>query len=767
MNQLLNLITISVLCVTFAVEVPTRASADEQPAKRTDQPAAYLDAKLPIEQRIEDLLGRMTLEEKLGQLMMDGGGPSLADRTENLTNDTDIKILAQKDARGLLAEFQQGRVGSTLQVLTLKEANAIQRIARQSRLSIPVLITNDAIHGDGWTNEDTTIFPTPLTQASTFDPALAEAIGRATASETRAIGVRWIDAPTVDVARDPRWGRMGETFGEDVLLVSDMSEAAVRGMQTRTPEGWFTAAACPKHLVGGGQSVNGFNNRPFVLNEWELRTHFLPSFERCVKAGALMIMAAHNETLGIPCHSSHFLLTQVLRQEWGFEGAVTSDWGAVDGLGVTFHSVHNLNEAVAAAMNAGIDVYMIGPHYAAPLQAEIKSGHIDPKRIDQAVRRVLRVKFLLGLFEQPFADPARMKEILHSEAHRQLALDAARKGIVLLKNQNNLLPLEQPRRILVTGPNAANASVLGDWVLKPHEASAISVLRGMREQAPAGTTIAYAETGDIHSITDDAIAGAVKAARDCDVVVAVVGELSLRSDLNRMTCGENHDRFQINLVGRQDDLLRALYATGKPVVVVLVNGRALCVNEHAVKAAALVESWEPGEAGGQAIAEILYGKVNPSGRLPVTIPRTEGQIPIYYNRKMATYYDPLYWFGDGLSYTTFSYGNLRVPAKLEANQPLKVEVTVTNTGKRAGDEVVQVYTHQLVCSTIPPLKELKGYARVSLQPGESKAVTVEIPFDRLANWNPALKHVVEAGDFDLMVGSCKAQFTVAQTTEVK
>ena len=764
MKNIKNLIVICVLGMGFGAKAPALASQEEQPAARKDQPAAYLNAKLPIEQRIEDLLGRMTLEEKIGQLMMRASSGCMKDRTESVTDNADlIKALSQKDPKSIIADVLQGRVGTIHHVETLKDANAFQRIARQSRLGIPVLM---CVNGNGWTAEDTTIFPAPLSQASTFDPAVAEAIGRATGIETRATGLNWNEAPTVDVARDPRWGRMGETFGEDVLLVSDMSEAAVRGMQTRTPEGWVTVAATAKHLVGGGQSVDGFNNRPFVLNEWELRTHFLPPFERCVKAGLLMIMAAHNETLGIPCHSSRYLLTQILRGEWGFEGAVSSDWGVMNSLVTFYHVVPDMKGAMAAAMNAGVDVYMIGTQYAEPLQAAIQAGAVDPKLIDQAVRRILRVKFLVGLFDQPLADPARMKEILRCTAHRQVALEAARKGIVLLKNRKDLLPLEQPRRILVTGPNAANAAMLGDWVLKPHQANAITVLRGLREQAPAGTTITHIDSGESYSITDDAIAGAVKAARDCDVVVAVVGDMPLRGH-DRRTSGENCDRIQLNLPGRQDDLLRALYATGKPVVVVLINGRALCVKEHVDKAAALLEAWEPGESGGQAIAEILYGKVNPSGRLPVTIPRMEGQIPIVYNCKIRNPHAPLYWFGDGLSYTTFNYSNLRVPAKLEANQPLKVEVTVTNTGKRAGDEVVQVYTHQLVCSTIPPNKELKGYTRVSLQPGESKEVTVEIPFDRLANWNPALKHVVEAGDFDLMVGSSKARFSVAQTVEVK
>jgi beta-glucosidase len=758
-------------CLVFLLNA--LAGAAELPAAPAN--ATYRDPKVPIDERVDDLLARMTLDEKIGQLMMGCGGGSMGARTETLTNDADIKELARKDAGSYLAEIQQGRIGTILQVMTLKDANAIQRVAQQSRLGIPVLIATDAIHGAGWTDEDTAIFPASLGVASSFDPAIAEAIGRASAIEARATGARWIFAPNIDVARDPRWGRMGETFGEDVLLVSDMGEAFVRGMQAPTPEGWFTVAACAKHLAGGGQPVNGINNAPFALNEIELRTNFLPPFERCVRAGILSIMAAHNETLGVPCHSSRFLLDQVLRREWGFRGMVVSDWGDVDGLMSKHSSVANLNEAVAVSLGAGVDVYMLGQHYGQAMRAEIQAGRLDPKLIDQAVRRFIKIKFQVGLFDQPYTDLAKMKEILHSAAHRQLALDAARKGIVLLKNQDALLPLEQPRKILVTGPNAANAAILGDWALGRFEPGAISVLRGMREQAPAGTTIAYADTGDLYSITNASIAGAAKAAQDCDVVVAVVGEVSLRSWGKRMTCGENHDRSRLNLFGRQDDLLRALYATGKPVVVVLVNGRALCIEEHVAKAAALVEAWEPGEAGGQAIAEILYGKVNPSGRLPVTIPRHEGQLPIFYNHKKANFQvrnanengDPLYWFGAGLSYTTFRYTNIQVPARLAAHQPLKITVTVANTGKRAGDEVVLVYCRDLVRSTVPPVKELKGYARISLQPGEAKEVSVEIPFDRFASWNPELKKAVEAGQFEILIGSGKAGFTVDQTVDVK
>lgn len=727
----------------------------------------YKNKTAALDDRIQNLLSKMTLDEKIGQLMMGIGKSKLSERTELLTGDDDVRKLAEEHPDSYLNKVLAGRVGAVLQVMSRKDADIIQRAASQTRLGIPILIGTDAIHGVGWTDEQTTTFAAPINMGATFDPNLVERINRATAKEMMALGLRWNYWPNVDISRDPRWGRQGETFGEDTLLVGDLGEAAVRGLQFAREDGTPATAACIKHFVGGGQAVNGRNLSPFVLNQWEIRTSFFPPFERCVNAGAMTVMAAHNEVLNVPCHTSRWLLDEVLRREWKFDGFIVTDWGDIDSVVRRHVTAESLPEGVRQGIEAGIDMFMLGDHYGVALKKLVEQQKVTMELLDRRVAAVLKIKFELGLFDQPVGVPDTEMQVLRCQEHLDISLESARKSIVLLQNNQWILPLKKEQKILITGPNAANAAILGDWVLQPLEKNAVTIVDGLRRLLPDGETVEHVDSGDIHSITDQRIADVKAAAAECDVIVFAGGEMSLRSWHEKRTCGENFSRTRLGLFGRQEELLQELYKTGKPVVLVLVNGRALCIEEHVAKSTAIIEAWEPGEFGGQAIAEILCGKVNPSGRLPVTIPRHEGQLPIFYNHKQRMMEltpcheenEPLFWFGHGLSYTTFAYSDLSVPTTVSNADPsVSVSVTVKNTGPRDGDEVVLIYARDLVASTVPAGKQLVAYRRIHLKSGEAKSLTVEIPIKQFAIWNQQLQHVVEPGEFDIMVGDQKSRF---------
>ncbi len=740
-------------------------------ASMAAQTPLYLDPRAPVEARLDDLLKRMTLDEKIGQLIHLRGMAEVKERSEFLARveflDRELTRAVTQDE--LAAAIVQGRVGSLLQVSGLKEANVLQKLALESRLKIPLLIATDAIHGNGYTRDEATIFPTPLAMASSFDEELLRRVARATAREMRAVGYQWNFSPYPAVSRDARWGRIAETFGEDPLVNARMGVAMVKGYQEGGPKR-ERVAACPKVWVGEGQPHwNGLNHSPLETSERDLYTTFLPPFKAAFDAGAYTTMAAHHEIGGVPCHANVKLNRGLLKGEWGFRGVIISDWNDVDRLASRHRIARDLHEATELALKAGIDVFMLGERYFGVIKDLVESGRIPVSMIDDAARRVLWVKFQLGLFEDRFVDQEESQRVLRSREHLDLALEAARKSIVLLKNEGDLLPLSNRfRRILVTGPNADHPAQLGDWVLGNHEKNAVTVVEGLRRIAPKGVEIVYSPSGDALELDDGDIEQAVAKAASCDAVVAVVGSISLRSYRGRAFCGENRDRSTLGLYGRQLELIQRLHATGKPVIVVLINGRPLAIKWCADNVPAIVNAWETGEMAGVAIAEVLFGKVNPSGKLPVSFPSAAGQPYCYYNHKPTALivdfkdekFRVLYPFGHGLSYTKFRYANLRAPRRLRAGETLRVKVDVTNTGSRAGEEVVLVFVNDVVSSVTTPVRELKAFHRVALAPGETKTVALEIPYRSLGLYNADMEWVVEPGEFELMVADLERTFEV-------
>jgi len=728
----------------------------------------YLNSRLPVEKRLDDLMARMTLEEKVGQMCQYVGlehQREVAKRKFGEKTDLDDAYgfypnLSPKDVARLVVE---GKIGSFLHVVTAKEANALQKLALKSRLKIPLLIGIDAIHGNGMVR-GATVYPTPLTLASSWDPALVEAVGRQTAVEMRACGMHWSFTPNVDVARDPRWGRTGETFGEDPVLVSAMGAAMVRGLQEGDGSPLERVIACAKHLVGGGEPLNGINVAPTDISRRTLFEIFLPSFQAAVDAGAYTVMAAHNEIEGEPCHGSHYLLTDILRHQMGFRGFVVSDWMDIERLYTLHHVEPSMKDAYRRAVMAGVDMHMHGPGFWQGVVELVREGEIPESRIDEAVRAILKAKFELGLFEHPFVDEKKIPEKVFTPEHRKLALKTARESIILLKN-DGLLPLNPHKKmkIFVTGPNANNHTILGDWTRPQPEANVVTVLEGLRKVAGKNAEIRYFDSGqDIFHIQEQKIRQAGKLAETADLSVVVVGSNSLRFLNQEKTSGENVDRAHINLAGRQLELIQAVAAAGKPIVVVFVNSRPLGEPWVAEHANAIVEAWEPGCMGGQAIAEVLFGLVNPSGKLPITIPRTEGQIQMVYNYKPAMYahhyvdeeITPLYPFGFGLSYTSFAISNLKLSSeRLRKDGKLTVSVSVRNTGQVAGSEVVQLYVTDEVCTYTRPVKELKAFRKVFLRPGETKTVTLQIRAETLGYYDRDGQYVLEPGWFTVTVGN--------------
>jgi beta-glucosidase len=720
------------------------------------QTTDYLDPKQPAAQRTEALLAQMTLEEKVGQMCQYVGETSEG-RAENAD-----EVVGYSLALGDKVELvRSGRVGSFLKVPGALEANYLQEQAAASRLRIPLLIGTDAIHGHGMDLGASTIFPSPISLAAAFDVDLARRVAEITAAEMRATGFHWSFSPNVDVVRDPRWGRTGETFGEDPFLIGELGAAMVAGYQGSDFSGPESVIACTKHMVGGGVPDNVFNGSAAELSERTLREFFLPPFERTVRAGVYTLMPAHNEVNGVPCHADDRLLTQELRQGWGFSGFVVSDWLDIERL----HSVHRVAETRAdadrMAVLAGVDMHMHGAQFFDNVVAQVRDGRIPMARIDEAARKILYAKFQLGLFERRQVDLQQIPSVVLSAGHVEAALEAARKSLVLLKNDRNVLPLGAVRSLLVTGPDADDQSLLGDWARTQPEGNVTTILAGVRALAPADVKVEHVQTGPIAAISDEQIQAATAAAQRVDAVVLALGENSLRDNPVR-TSGENVDRDSLEPPGRQLELMRALVATGKPVIVVLVNGAPIASQWMVEHAAALLEAWEPGMRGGTAIAEVLFGRYNPSGRLPMTVPRSTGHIRSFYNYRPSAYHrgkfrfaasEPLFEFGHGLSYTTFAYGELRAPEQIAAGERLNVEVEVENTGERAGDEIVLLYLQDVYASVTRPVKELKGFQRVSLAPKEKRLVRFVLEPDAFSLLDRDMKRVVEPGEFRISVGA--------------
>ena len=761
--------------------------AGPAPAQVSQARPPYLNPTLPIERRIDDLLGRMTLEEKIGQMLcLWQGKRAITDSAGRFdpSHPPDWfrigvgRIERPGERHGARAEAEY--------------TNAIQRWMKEhTRLGIPVLFHEEALHG--LEAEQATSFPQAIALASTWNPEIVERVFAATAAEARARGVHQVLAPVVDVARDPRWGRIEETYGEDPYLAARMGVAAVRGFQgggTEPRIGPNHVLATLKHMTGHGQPESGINVGPAPYGERTLRDVFLYPFEVIIKeAGARSVMPSYNEVDGIPSHANRWLLRDVLRGEWGFDGVIVSDWFAIAQLADVHHVVADPAEAARRALAAGVDIELPDVQAYGTLVEQVRQRRVAESAIDTVVRRLLRPKFELGLFENPVVDADTADRISGATATNRLALDAARQAIILLKNDGTLpLSTEALSRVAVIGPHAAEV-LLGGYSGVPRHL--VSILEGIRSRLGSRATVEYAEGT---RITEDSTftresqphlggtrsharwgadrvvvpdtasnarrrAAAVALARRSQVAIVVVGD-------NEMTTREayapNHlgDRADLGLPGEQEELVRAVLATGTRTVLVLIHGRPLSIPNLVDRVPAILDGWYLGQETGTALAEALFGDINPGGKLPVTVARHVGQLPVFYNYKPSArrgyLFDttrPLFPFGFGLSYTTFAYANVRVaPARIGPGQRTSVSVDVTNTGSRAGDEVVQLYIRDAVSTATQPVKQLRGFRRVTLQPGETRTVTFEIGPEHLAYHGADMKRVVEPGRFDVMVG---------------
>jgi beta-glucosidase len=704
-------------------------------------PVAHSQRPRDVESRVNALLAQMSLEEKLGQLQQLDGEGNGNFRPEH------VELV------------RKGLLGSTLNVRGAQRTNQLQRVAmNESRLKIPVLFGFDVIHGYR------TIFPIPLAEASSWDPGLAERSAAVAAQEANNAGLRWTFAPMVDIARDPRWGRITEGAGEDPFLGAAFARARVRGFQGDDYSAPDKVLACAKHWVAYGDAEGGRDYNTTDLSENTLREIYFPPFKAAVDAGVATLMSSFNAINGVPASANAFTLSKVLRDEWKFDGFVVSDYTSVREL-INHGIAANEEEAAAAALNAGVDMEMVSRSYNQFGPQLLKQNKLTTATIDEAVRRILRIKFRLGLFDRPYTDETREPASLLRPENIRLAREIAGRSMVLLKNDRETLPLNKNvGSIAVIGPLADDRRApLGWWAGDGKEENTVTPLAGIKRKVSAQTKVTYAKGCDVVGDSTAGFQEAVNLAKASDVAILFVGEIH---DM----VGEAASRSTLDLPGRQMELVQAVHGAGKPTVVVLVNGRPLSVGWIVNNVPAILESWMGGTESGNAIADILFGDVNPGGKLPVTFPRTVGQVPMYYNymntgrppeaqnRYTSKYYDvpwtPLFPFGYGLSYTTFKISNLQLNApRTTASGKLTVSVEVENTGRRAGDEVVQLYIRDLVATMTRPVKELKGFQRVSLRPGEKRRVEFVLGPEHLGFWNRGMRYVVEPGEFRVMVGA--------------
>lgn len=766
------LLVAAVLLSTLPLEARAQRRAQRAPVRR--------GAQNDIERKVEALLARMTLEEKLGQLQQSGG---------------DINGKANPD---IIEAARAARLGSTLGVRGARNANELQRAAVEgTRLKIPLIFGFDVIHGYR------TIFPIPLGEAASWDPATAERSSYVAATEARAAGLHWTFAPMVDVARDARWGRIAEGSGEDTYLGSAFARARVRGFQGSDYSAPDRVVACAKHFVAYGAAESGRDYNTTDMSEQRLREVYLPPFKAAVDAGVATLMSAFNDVNGVPASGNRFMLTKVLRGEWNFDGFVVSDYTSVTEMIAHGYAADGA-DAARLALSAGVDMEMVGQLYNQNGAQLLRQGKLKMAEVDEAVRRILRIKFRAGLFDRPYVDEAREASVILNAEHLRAAREVAQRSLVLLKNERETLPLRKDVRTLaVVGPLADDPrAIIGSWSGDGRPQDSLTLLQGIKAKVSPRTRVLYekgvavegrgvlgnydapppnpsaaggtnvAAAGDIDPARlattpteRDSIERAVRAARDADVVVVAVGETADMS-------GEAASRSSLDLPGRQLELLQAIHQTGKPYAVVLMNGRPLSINWVAENSPAILETWFPGTRGGEAIADALFGDYNPGGKLPVTFPRNAGQAPFYYsqtttgrpptNEKYTSKYldvpvAPLYPFGHGLSYTTFRLSNLRLSApRINAAGSVDVNVDVENTGRRAGDEVVQLYIRDVAASRVRPVKELKGFRRVTLQPGERRSLTFKLTSAELGFYDDSMRFVVEPGAFKLMAGRSSA-----------
>ena len=756
------------------------------PALGAQERPAYKDPARPVEERVADLLGRMTLEEKVAQMislwekkgdLLDEQGRFAPARAAQAMPHGIGQIARPSDniGRDMSEVDTSGMTPTRTPRQAVELVNAIQRyLVEETRLGIPAMMHEEGLHG--FQASDATVFPQAIALAATWDPALVERVYTVVAREIRARGARQALTPVVDVARDPRWGRIEETYGEDPHLVAEMGLASVRGFQGgELPLAPGRVFATLKHMTGHGEPESGTNIAPANISERVLREVFFPPFERAVQeTGVMSVMASYNEIDGMPSHASRWLMTDVLRGEWGFEGYVVADYYAIPELMRRHAVADSLESAAAQALEAGVDIELPNPIAYPFLVDLVQSGKVDEDLVDLSVARLLRAKFLAGLFEDPYADADEAEALTNNAEARALARETAEKAAILLKNDDAMLPLDlgELTKIAVVGPNA-DETILGGYTAEPKYT--VSLLEGVRAYVGDRAEVLFAPGvritedrdwwADRVTLADPEenrrmIAEAVAVARQADVVILAVGD---NEQTSREAWAESHlgDRTSLDLVGEQGELVRALVETGVPTVAVLIHGRPLSVNFIAENVPAILDAWYLGQETGNALARLLFGDVNPGGKQPVTIPRSVGQLPMFYNHKptarrgyLFDTTEPLWPFGFGLSYTAFELDNLAVDrAEMGASDTATVSVDVVNTGERAGDEVVQLYVRDLHSSVTRPVKELKGFERLSLAPGERRTVTFTVGPEQLRFFNRDMERLVEPGGFELMVGS--------------
>lgn len=745
----------------------------------TQKTAKYKNPKLSIEERTQDLLSLMTLEEKVGQLLCPLGWEMYNKQGSKITHSSKFEKLIKEQHVGMFwavyraDPWTQKTLENGLNPEQAAEAgNAMQKyVMENTRLGIPVFLAEEAPHGHMAIG--TTVFPSGIGQASTWNAALLEKMGAVIAKEIRLQGGHISYGPVLDLSRDPRWSRVEEAFGEDPVLSGQLGAAIVKGNGAGNLKNEFSTVATLKHFIAYGIPEGGHNGNTALVGPRELEESFLPPFQKAINAGALSVMTAYNSIDGIPCTSNKYLLTDVLRNQWNFRGFSVSDLGSIEGIRGSHRVAETIAGTAILSANAGLDVDLGGNAFINLIDA-VKKGQVKEAVVDTAVARVLRLKFEMGLFENPYVKPKQAKQGVRTAENIALARQVAQEAIVLLKNESSILPLSKDLKVAVIGPNADNRyNMLGDYTAPQEDSNIKTVLDGIKSKLRTNQ-IEYVKGCAIRDTLNTQIDEAVAAAKRADVAVVVVGGSSARDfktkyietgaavaseeSVSDMESGEGFDRASLDLLGKQMDLLKAVKATGKPVIVVYIQGRPLNMNWASENANALLTGWYPGQEGGNAIADVLFGDYNPAGRLPISVPRSVGQLPVYYNRKnpwghnyVEMTSNPLYNFGYGLSYTTFEYSNLQVDQK--DNHTFNVSLDIKNTGNYDGDEVVQLYLKDDYASVVQPVKQLKHFDRVNLKKGESKKINFVVNQDDLSIVDQNMSRVVEPGSFILTIGS--------------
>ena len=747
----------------------------------------YLDSNADVEDRLSDLMARMTLEEKVGQMCQYVGLEYLKKQKRNKRSAGDASKL-NKDAFAMyglseseiIQEIIDGKIGSFLHVLDPEEVNYLQGFTLQSRLKIPLIIGIDAIHGNAMVR-GTTVYPSPISIAATFTNDFAYDVAKQSAREMRATGSQWTFMPNVDVARDPRWGRVGETFGEDPFMVGEMGKAMIMGFQGEDFSKLNNVIACAKHMIAGSEPLNGLNISPMDVSERSLYEIHLPPYKKAIDAGVYTIMAAHNELNGIPSHMHKGLMTDLLRNEWGFDGFYVSDWYDIKRIW-SYHKVaRNYKEASLFSVEAGMDMNMHGPEFHDFIVALVKENKLSIDRVNEACSKILYAKFQLGLFENRLVDTSKVGENIFVKSHLDKAEEIADNSITLLKN-NNSLPINNSnaKRILVTGPNAHNHTTLGDWHFEQPEENVVTIFEGIQQIGENyNHKVDYYDSGiKIRNIQDSKIKATAEMSTNYDHVFVVVGDNSLRYTWEggksfQKTAGENKARSFLGLPGKQLDLVKSIYEKNKNLTVIYVSGKPISEPWIEDNIKSIIHAWEPGSMGGKSMGKIVFGEINPSGKMPMTTARSVGQLTMVYNHKPTNYIHkyafektkPLYRFGFGLSYTTFSISKPTLStSKWDGTGKVIVEVDVKNTGKRDGMETVQLYIRDLFSSVTRPVLELKGYKKVNVAPGETKRVTFSLALDDFAFYDREMKYKAEKGEFNILVGNAANLAKLKKTT---